>query len=62
MTTTADTTLYVVIANLIVTPFLQYLLHSRCSRVEIGCIKCDREILHTKEEKDLEKDLEKGQL
>ena len=50
MTNTADTTLYVVIANLIVTPFLQYLLHSRCSRVEMCCIKCDREVLHTKDE------------
>lgn len=49
---TQDTTLYVVIANLIVTPFLQYLLHSRCSRVEMCCIKCDREVLHSKEERE----------
>ena len=47
---TVDTTLYVVIANLIVTPFLQYLLHSRCSEVSIGCIHCKRDVLHTKEE------------
>lgn len=47
---TEDTTLYVVIANLIVTPFLQYLLHSRCSQVDICCIHCTRDVLHTKDE------------
>jgi len=47
---TQDTTLLVVISNMILTPLLQYLLHSRCSRVELCCIKCDREVLHTKEE------------
>ena len=54
MTNTADTTLYVVIANLIVTPFLQYLLHSRCSTVDICCIHCTRDVLKSKEERDLE--------
>ena len=54
MTTTGDTTLYVVIANMLLTPFLQYLLHSRCSQVDICCIHCTREVLKSKEEKDIE--------
>ena len=45
MTTTADTTLYVVVANLLLQPLLQYLLHSRCTHVELCCIKCDRTVL-----------------
>lgn len=45
MTTTAGTTLYVVIANLLLQPLLQYLLHSRCTRVEMCCLKCDRTVL-----------------
>jgi hypothetical protein len=51
---TEDTTLYIVIANMLLTPFLQYLLHSRCSSVDIGCIHCTRDVLKSKEEKDLE--------
>lgn len=47
---TEDTTLIMVISNMILTPLLQYLLHSRCSRVELCCIKCDREVMKTKEE------------
>lgn len=47
---TQDTTLIVVIANLIIQPLLQYLLHSRCSHIKMGCIECDREILKAKEE------------
>ena len=45
MTTTADTTLYVVVANLLLRPLLQYLLHSRCTHVEMCCLKCDRTVL-----------------
>ena len=45
MTTTEDTTPYVVIANLLLQPLLQYLLHSRCTHVEMGCIKCQRTVL-----------------
>ena len=52
MTTTADTTLYVVIANLLLQPLLQYLLHSRCARVEMCCIKCDRTVLEKNKNKD----------
>ena len=48
--TTEDTTLYVVIANMLLTPFLQYLLHSRCSRVDICCIHCTRDVIKSKEE------------
>ena len=52
--TTEDTTLYVVIANMLLTPFLQYLLHSRCSRVDICCIHCERDVIKSKEELDLQ--------
>ncbi|MFT6497849.1 MAG: hypothetical protein ACJATM_001473 [Alphaproteobacteria bacterium] len=45
MTSTEDTTLYVVIANLLLSPLLQYLLHSRCTKVKLCCIECDRTIL-----------------
>tara|TARA_R100000742_G_C4177350_1_gene13628 strand:- start:233 stop:415 length:183 start_codon:yes stop_codon:yes gene_type:complete len=47
---TQDTTLIVVIANLILQPLLQYLLHSRCSRIKCCGIECDREVLKNKEE------------
>tara|TARA_R100001463_G_scaffold121875_1_gene178219 strand:- start:768 stop:944 length:177 start_codon:yes stop_codon:yes gene_type:complete len=47
---TEDTTLIVVIANLILQPLLQYLLHSRCTRIKCCGIECDREILKNKEE------------
>ena len=45
MTTTADTTLYAVVANLLLQPLLQYLLHSRCTHAELCCIKCERTLL-----------------
>ena len=50
MPTTADTTLYVVAANLLLQPLLQYLLHSRCTHVELCCIKCDRTVLDKQKE------------
>ena len=50
MTSTEDTTLYVVIANLILQPLLQYLLHSLCTHVEFCCIKCDRTLLEKNKE------------
>jgi|TARA_R110002012_G_scaffold321276_1_gene548474 hypothetical protein len=50
---TESTTLIVVIANLIIQPLLQYLLHSRCSHIKVlGCVECDREIMKSKEEKE----------
>ena len=42
---TTEITLIAVIANLILQPLLQYLLHSRCSEVDICCINCKREVL-----------------
>ena len=47
---TQDTTLIVVIANLILQPLLQYLLHSRCSKIKCCGIECEREVLKNKEE------------
>lgn len=42
---TTDITLITVIANLILQPIFQYLLHSRCTRVKMCCLECDRKIL-----------------
>ena len=50
MVNTEDTTLIVVIANLLLSPLLQYLLHSRCSRIKCCGIECEREVLKSKEE------------
>tara|TARA_R110002020_G_scaffold449965_1_gene663315 strand:- start:448 stop:633 length:186 start_codon:yes stop_codon:yes gene_type:complete len=47
---TQDTTLIVVIANLIIQPLLQYLLHSRCRRISCFGVECEREVLKSKEE------------
>jgi len=47
---TEDTTLIVVIANLIIQPLLQYLLHSRCRRISCFGVECEREVLKSKEE------------
>ena len=57
MTSTADTTLYIVIANLILQPLLQYLLHSRCTRVEMRCTKCDRTVLDKKQNRSNDEDI-----
>ena len=57
MTTTADTTLYLVVANLLLQPLLQYLLHSRCTHVEMGCIKCDRTVLERNKDEDNTEDI-----
>ena len=50
---TESTTLIVVIANLILQPMLQYLLHSRCSHTNIlgDYVECARQILRDKTEK-----------
>lgn len=40
----SDYTLIVVISNMILTPLLQYLLHSRCSEINFCCINCKRNI------------------
>ena len=40
-----EITLVTLVANLILQPLLQYLLHSRCSEVDICRIHCKREVL-----------------
>jgi len=47
---TQDIILISVLANLIFQPLLQYLLHSRCSKIKCCGIECDREVLKSKEE------------
>jgi len=37
--------LITVIASALLSPFLNYMIHSRCSRIKCGCIECDREVL-----------------
>ena len=52
MPTTADTTLIVVVGNLILQPLLQYLPHSRCTHVEMCCLKCNRSVLDKQKEQE----------
>ena len=52
MPTTADTTLIVVVGNLILQPLLQYLPHSRCTHVEMCCLKCNRTVLDKQKEQE----------
>ena len=42
---TIDVILITSVSNLILQPILQYMLHSRCSRIEMCCVKCDRDVL-----------------
>ena len=47
---TVDVVLITTISNLILQPVLQYIIHSRCSKIKMGCLECEREILKSKEE------------
>ena len=44
--------LITVIANMLVQPIIQYMLHSRCSKVKccFGCVDLEREVLEITEE------------
>ena len=37
--------LITIIASALLNPLLNYLIHSRCSRIKCGCIECDRDVL-----------------
>lgn len=50
---TESTTLIVVIANLILQPLLQYLIHSRCTSIRCCGISCERAVLDANENVDL---------
>ena len=54
---TIDIILITSISNLILQPILQYMLHSRCSKIEMCCIKCDRDVLPPKKEYSAEQQL-----
>ena len=43
--------LITVIANMLVQPIIQYMLHSRCSKVKccFGCVDLEREVEQTEE-------------
>jgi hypothetical protein len=40
--------LITVIASALLTPFFNYMMHSRCIRIKTCCIECEREILDEK--------------
>ena len=46
--------LITVIASALLAPFLNYLVHSRCSRIKCCCIECDREVLEQDNEQKAE--------
>jgi len=50
---TDDYTLLVVLLNTIMTPLFSYMLHSRCSRIKLCCIECDRQVLEPDKDKEL---------
>lgn len=41
---TENIILITTLCNLVLHPILNYLLHSKCTHIEICCIKCDRKI------------------
>lgn len=43
--------LITVIASALLTPFLNYIIHSRCTRIKTPCMECDREVLEDNENK-----------
>ena len=47
-----DYTLLVVIINTILPPLFQYLIHSRCSHIKMGCLECDRKVLEPNDDED----------
>jgi len=53
---TVDIVLITSISNLILQPILQYMLNSRCTHIQMGCIECDRE-LKKKQQQDIETQL-----
>lgn len=52
-----DVVLITSISNLILQPILQYMLNSRCTHIEVGCIKCDRELKKENKENNIEQQL-----
>jgi hypothetical protein len=54
---TLDIVLITSISNLILQPILQYMLNSRCTHIQMGCIQCDRELKQDKKEEDIENQL-----
>jgi hypothetical protein len=57
MMNTIDIILITSISNLILQPILQYMLNSRCTHIEVGCIKCDRQLKKDKKENNIEEQL-----
>ncbi len=37
--------LFTIIGSTLLNPFLNYLIHSRCTHLKCGCIECDRDVL-----------------
>jgi hypothetical protein len=54
--------LITVIASALLSPFLNYMIHSRCSRIKCGCIECDREVLEPDNQTQIPKNNNTNQL
>lgn len=49
-----DVVLITVIASALLNPLLNYLIHSRCSRIKCCCMECDREVIDLEDNPKLE--------
>ena len=54
---TVDIILITSISNLILQPILQYMLNSRCTHIQMGCIECDKTLKQDKKKQDIENQL-----
>ncbi len=46
----------VAIIGTTISGILTTLFHSRCSHIKCGCIECDREVIHTQQDIEFEKE------
>jgi len=54
--------LITVIASSLLNPFLNYMIHSRCTRIKTCCMECDREVLDENKNKNNDNDNDNNQL
>lgn len=54
---TENIILITTLCNLVLHPILNYLLHSRCTHIEMCCVKCDRTLHKDDKDKDEENQL-----
>jgi len=51
-----DVVLITVIASALINPLLNYLVHSRCSKIKCCCIECEREVIDLEDNKKFNKE------